>query len=275
MTDIIQPLDSSAGATVLKTVNLGKVYPNGTCAIHDISLEVCKDDFIVIIGSSGAGKSTFLRCLNRLLTPSCGEIRLDGDDITLATGRELRSVRRRVGMIFQQFNLVRRLTVLENVLVGRLRFCASLFAYTGSLFRHFSEAERELAFSLLKQMGIEQLAYQRADSLSGGQQQRVAIARTLAQDPELFLADEPIASLDPKSSEVIMGLLRRIHDERGLPVVVNLHHIDFAKRYAKRVIGIAGGCVVFDGSVDELTDEIIEAIYGKRCDEPSNLRACA
>ncbi|SCY19370.1 phosphonate ABC transporter ATP-binding protein [Desulfoluna spongiiphila] len=274
MSDIIRPLDAAPGTTVLETRNLGKVYPNGTRALSGVSLAVRHDDFIVIIGSSGAGKSTFLRCLNRLVTPSCGEIRLDGEEITRATGRELRRVRQQVGMIFQQFNLVRRLTVLENVLVGRLRFCATPLTYTGSLLRYFSEAERELAFSLLKQVGIENLAYQRADSLSGGQQQRVAIARTLAQHPALFLADEPIASLDPKSSEIIMGLLRRIHEERGIPVVVNLHHIDFAKRYAKRIIGISGGGVVFDGPPGELTDEIIEGIYGPHADEPS-LAACA
>ncbi len=267
MTDSIQPLDGSSDTAVLEIAKLAKVYPNGTRAIDDISFTIRKNDFIVIIGSSGAGKSTLLRCLNRLVTPSSGAIRLDGEEVTRATGKQLRNVRRRVGMIFQQFNLVRRLTVLENVLAGRLRFCNSFFAYTCSLFRKFTEAERDFAFSLLKQVGIEHLSYQRADSLSGGQQQRVAIARTLAQHPDLILADEPIASLDPKSSEVIMGLLRQIHDERGIPVVVNLHHIDFAKRYAKRIIGIAGGCVVFDGTVGELTDEIIETIYGRRSDD--------
>lgn len=274
MSDTIRPLDPTLADTVLETRNLGKVYPNGTEAIRGISLAVRKDDFIVIIGSSGAGKSTLLRCLNRLVNPSSGDMFLNGEEITRATGRQLRRVRQQVGMIFQQFNLVRRLTVLENVLVGRLRFCTTLLSHTGSLLRLFSEAEQELAFSLLNQVGIGNLAYQRADSLSGGQQQRVAIARTLAQNPALFLADEPIASLDPKSSEVIMGLLRRIHEEQGIPVVVNLHHIDFARRYAKRIIGISAGGVVFDGPPEALTDTIIRDVYGPRSDDPT-LAACA
>ena len=261
--------------SVLAVRNLTKIYPNGACAVNGITLSIASDDFLVVIGSSGAGKSTFLRCLNRLVTPTSGEIYLGGDEVTRASGRALRGVRRRVGMIFQQFNLVRRLTVLENVLVGRLRFCSGPVEGGSSLFRRFSRAEQELAFSLLRQVGIEQLAYQRADALSGGQQQRVAIARTLAQHPDVFLADEPIASLDPKSSEVIMGLLRTIHEERGIPVVINLHHIDFARRYAKRVVGISGGSLVFDGRPDELTPEVVEAIYGKGRHAPEPVSICA
>ncbi len=156
-------------------------------------------------------------------------------------------VRRRVGMIFQQFHLVRRLTALENVLVGRLRFNRGLLDRGLSLCRRFRRAEREAAFDCLRQVGIAEHAFQRADTLSGGQQQRVAIARALAQEPELFLADEPIASLDPRSSEVVMDTLRRIHETHRIPVIVNLHHLDFARRYAGRVLGMAGGRLVFDG----------------------------
>ncbi len=260
---------------VFRTEALGKVYPNGTRALDDVSLTVNEDDFIVIIGSSGAGKSTLLRCLNRLVTPSHGKILLGDEDITAVSGGRLRKVRREVGMIFQQFHLVRRLTVLENVLVGRLRFCSSPVRYMGSLMRRFPASEREIAFDLLRQVGIGELAYQRADSLSGGQQQRVAIARTLAQKPSLFLADEPIASLDPRSSEAVMKLLKKIHEEHRIPVVVNLHHIDFARRYGKRILGVSGGRLVFDGTRDELSPAVIEGIYGRNPDEEYDMGECA
>lgn len=275
MIESTQPLDLPEPPPVLRTENLSKVYPNGTRALDGVSLEVSGADFLVMVGSSGAGKSTFLRCLNRLVTPSHGTLELNGEAITHVSGRKLREVRRQVGMIFQQFHLVRRLTVLENVLVGRLRFCGGPLGYAGSLVRRFSGAEQDLAFALLKQVGIETLAFQRADTLSGGQQQRVAIARTLAQRPRLILADEPIASLDPRSSEVVMGLLRQIHEEQGIPVIVNLHHIDFAKRYGKRIIGLSGGRIAFDGTREELTHGAIAAIYGDDPEGGPFIRHCA
>lgn len=275
MENSVLQLTKKTGETVLTTEGLGKVYPNGTRALNDVSVTVKSDDFIVIIGSSGAGKSTFLRCLNRLLPPSEGKIVLGGEEITTAAGRRLRSVRRQVGMIFQQFHLIRRLSVLENVMVGRLRFCRSPLRYAGSLMRLFPRSEQEIAFDLLRQVGIEHLAYQRADSLSGGQQQRVAIARTLAQEPSIFLADEPIASLDPRSSETVMRLLAKIHEERGIPVIVNLHHIDFARRYGKRILGMADGNLVFDGTEAELSGEVIRTIYGGNPDEEYEVDACA
>jgi phosphonate transport system ATP-binding protein len=170
-------------------------------------------------------------------------------------------------MIFQQFNLIRRLTVLDNVLVGRLRFNASLHRRCCTMFRHFSRQEKEFAFDCLKQVGIADLAFRRADALSGGQQQRVAIARALAQEPEVFLADEPIASLDPRSSETVMQTLSRIHEERGIPVLVNLHHIDFARRYGKRILGMSGGELIFDGTARDLDCETVCRIYGDKAEE--------
>ncbi len=246
---------------------LGKVYPNGTRALKDVSLTMERDEFVVIIGSSGAGKSTLLRCLNRLIQPTEGRLEIFGRDVTRVSGRKLKQVRRRVGMIFQQFHLVRRLSALDNVLVGRLRFNSDPLHKGFSIMRRFSKKEREAAFECLKQVGIAELAFQRADTLSGGQQQRVAIARALAQEPEIFLADEPIASLDPRSAEIVMDTLREIHETRGIPVIVNLHHIDFAQRYAKRVIGMTKGLLCFDGTCADLTPELITDIYGSRADE--------
>lgn len=272
----LKKIDSSTFSPVIRTDRLGKVYGNGTKALQDVSLSFGRDDFVSIIGSSGAGKSTYLRCLNRLIRPSAGSVELLGQDITGACGRHLKQVRRRVGMIFQQFHLVRRLTVLDNVLVGRLRFNAGPLQQGLSLLRLFPRSEREMAFDCLKQVGIADLAFQRADTLSGGQQQRVAIARTLAQKPEVFLADEPIASLDPRSAETVMEILSHIHETKKIPVIVNLHHIDFAKRYAKRVVGMAGGRVVFEGKSSDLTRDVIMPIYGTQFDDQFAIAsACA
>ncbi|MGD8563394.1 MAG: phosphonate ABC transporter ATP-binding protein [Desulfarculaceae bacterium] len=253
--------------SAIKAQNLGKVYPNGTRALSDVSISIEQDEFAVVIGLSGAGKSTLLRCLNRLIRPTEGRLFLFNQDITNVSGQKLRNVRCRVGMIFQQFHLVRRLTALENVLVGRLRFNSRLVRHKMSLLRLFSKQEREAAFDCLKQVGIAELAFQRADTLSGGQQQRVAIARALAQNPEVFLADEPVASLDPRSSEIVMDTLRRIQQTRRIPVVVNLHQVDFAQRYATRILGMARGRVVFEGGPSDLCQEAIEMVYGKEAKE--------
>ena len=247
--------------------SLSKVYPNGARALDEVTLAVGRNDFAVIIGLSGAGKSTLLRCINRLVRPSSGSLELFGEDIINLSGRRLRQVRRRVGMIFQQFNLVHRLSVLDNVLVGRLRFNTAPARHVLSLIRLLPKDEKEAAFQCLKQVGIADLAFQRADNLSGGQQQRVAIARALAQDPEIFLADEPIASLDPRSSEIVMDTLARIHEERNIPVIVNLHHIDFARRYGKRVLGMAKGRLVFNGCAADLNQETLVRVYGSELDE--------
>lgn len=263
---------------IIRTRGLGKTYPNGTRALKNVSFTLQNDEFVSIIGSSGAGKSTFLRCLNRLITPTKGTIELDGDDITYGNGAGLRQVRQCVGMIFQQFNLVPRLSVLNNVLAGRLRFNRTPLRYGSSILRLFTRPEKDIAFECLKKVGIEHLAFQRADTLSGGQQQRVAIARTLAQEPKVFLADEPIASLDPHSAEKVMEILLKINQSQNIPVIVNLHHIDFALRYGKRVIGMANGEMVFDGSGKDLTPETTSWIYERRDDrktETERIRACA
>jgi len=251
----------------VKAEKLTKVYPNGTRALDGVSLRLPEETFAVVIGSSGAGKSTLLRCLNRLVRPTSGQLELFGEEVAEVNGRALRRVRRKAGMIFQQFHLVRRLTVLENVLVGRLRFNSRPVGLGLSLFRVFPKREREFAFDCLKQVGIADLAFRRADELSGGQQQRVAIARALAQEPEIILADEPIASLDPRSAETVMGILRAIHEEHDIPVIVNLHHIDFAKRFGKRAVGISRGRVVFDDDIAALTEDAIVEVYGDRINE--------
>jgi phosphonate transport system ATP-binding protein len=246
---------------------LTKIYPNGNCAVRDVSLSVDSDDLLIILGPSGAGKSTLLRCMNRLLEPSSGRIKINDWDITHVGGFGLREVRRRVGMIFQQFNLVNRLSVLENVLAGRLTHCANPFWHGLSLLKIFPKREKEIVFACLQKVRIDHLAYQRADILSGGQQQRVAIARTLAQEPYVFLADEPVASLDPASAEVVMDTLQDIQETQNIPVIVNLHQIGLAKQYAKRLFGMANGRIVFDGKSSELNAEAVETIYDVKVNE--------
>jgi len=247
-------------AIVLQDIT--KIYPNGTCAVNRVNLSADCRDMTVILGPSGAGKSTLLRCMNRLLEPTSGSLQLNDEEITHVAGKKLQEVRRRVGMIFQQFNLVRRLTVLENVLAGRLSHCTGGYRRLLSLMNIFSRQDRELAFECLKKVRIEHLAYQRADTLSGGQQQRVVIARALAQEPCVFLADEPVAILDPASAETVMKTLQVINRDRCIPVIVNLHQIELAQRFATRIIGMARGRVVFDGPADALTDAVVEKIYG-------------
>ncbi len=277
-------------APIIAVYGLGKTYPNGTCAVADVSLQVHPGEFIAIIGSSGAGKSTLLRCLNRLVRPTGGRYELDGVDVTDVSGARLRHVRQQVGMIFQQFNVVGRLNVIDNVLAGRLRFnqpswrdvwygprgprpwhlLGRWLCYLASLARWLSPADRQAAFDHLRQVGIEQIAFQRADTLSGGQQQRVAIARVLAQDPDVLLADEPIASLDPRSARQVMDTLQTIQQTRGIPVIVNLHQVDIAIDYATRIIAMARGHVVFDGPPTELTDEITTRVYAGAADAPAS-----
>lgn len=248
----------------ISTKGLGKTYSNGMRALKNVNFSLHGDEFVTMIGSSGAGKSTFLRCLNRLITPSEGTIQLYGNDITYIGGSRLKQVRQRVGMIFQQFNLMPRLSAIDNVLAGRLRFNRSPLRHCLSILRLFPKSEREIAFECLKVVGVEHLAFQRADTLSGGQQQRVAIARTLAQEPTVFLADEPIASLDPYSAEKVMEILLEINQTKNIPVIVSVHNINFALSYGKRIIGLANGEIVLDGSGKDLTLETTAWIYGNR-----------
>ena len=250
--------------TVLEINRLSKIYPGDVTAVNNVSFKVKKGEMIVILGPSGAGKSTLLRCLNRLISASNGEVLINGRDITRCRGRALQELRSDVGMVFQQFNLIPRLTVFENVLAGRLCHTGNFFWSTAAVLGIFSETNKQNAFDALKRVGIEHLALKRADSLSGGQQQRVAIARTLAQEPSVILADEPVASLDPASSQRVLCILKNICESKNIPVIVNLHQVDLAQQYATRIIGIQEGKIVFDGKVNDFSLEIARRIYGSQ-----------
>lgn len=239
--------------------HVSKTYPNGTIGLNDITLSIGKGEFVVIVGLSGAGKSTMLRSINRLHDITSGEIAIDGQSITAARGEALRRMRRGIGMIFQSFNLVKRSTVLRNVLSGRVGYHATL----RTLFALFPKRDVQLALDALDRVGLLEKAYVRSDQLSGGQQQRVLIARALAQEATIILADEPVASLDPLTTRQVMDDLRQINRELGITTVVNLHFIDLAREYATRIIGLRAGRVVFDGPVAEATDEAFAAIYGR------------
>ena len=227
-------------------------------AVDGVNLLVERGQFVGVIGRSGAGKSTLLRSLNRLAEPSAGRVLWDGVEVTSLTGRALRDWRRRCAMIFQQFNLIGRLDVLDNVLMGRLAHTP----FWRSTTKLWSGADRMLGMAALEQLGIGALATQRADHLSGGQQQRVAICRALLQEPEIVLADEPVASLDPRNSRVVMDALLRINKHFGLTVLCNLHSLDLARAYCDRLVGMAGGRVVFDGAPSTLTDDVARDLYG-------------
>jgi phosphonate transport system ATP-binding protein len=227
-------------------------------AVDDVSLDIASGAFVAIIGRSGAGKSTLLRMINRLIEPSDGKILYEGRDVTALKGQALRDWRQSCAMIFQQFNLVGRLDVLTNVLIGRLNHVSS----PRSVLKLWSGEDKAIALSALEQFDIANLASQRAESLSGGQQQRVAIARALVQEPRIILADEPIASLDPRNTKVVMDALQRINRHYGITVVCNLHSLDLARSYADRMIGMANGRVAFDGAPDQLTDAAARDLYG-------------
>jgi phosphonate transport system ATP-binding protein len=234
------------------------MYPNGTKGLNNINLNIQKGEFVVMVGLSGAGKSTLLRSVNRLHEITEGEILIEGESITAAKGKELRRMRRDIGMIFQSFNLVKRSTVLKNVLAGRVGY-HSTFRTTLGL---FPKEDLELAFQSLKRVNILEKTYARADELSGGQQQRVSIARALAQEAKIILADEPVASLDPLTTKQVLDDLKKINEDFGITTIVNLHSIDLARQYATRIIGLHAGEIVFDGSVEEATDEKFAEIYG-------------
>jgi len=247
---------------LLRVENLTKVFEDGTVALKDVSFDVDEGEFLAIIGLSGSGKSTLLRCINRLIEPTAGRVTWDGKDITAARGKELRRVRRQIGMIFQQFNLVKRSTVMTNVLSGRLGYANSWL----SLAHRFSSADRKRAINALERVGIAEKAGNRADQLSGGQQQRVAIARALMQEPKLMLADEPVASLDPVLSHSIMQYLELLNRQDGITVLCSLHFLDLVHRYATRVVGLKAGEVVFDGPPQELTHERFKEVYGEEAE---------
>jgi phosphonate transport system ATP-binding protein len=248
---------------MLKIENLSKVYEDGTKALHNVSLEIPDGQFLVIIGLSGSGKSTLLRCINGLIKPTAGRIWLDGDEVTGANTTQIRRIRLKIGMIFQQFNLVKRSSVMTNVLSGRLGYKSTASA----VFHRFTSEEYSLAMHNLERVGIPLKAWTRADQLSGGQQQRVGIARALMQEPKLMLADEPVASLDPATSHSVMKYLEQINKEDGITVLCNLHFLSLARRYADRVIALRndgeGGHIVFDGPALEIDERKFREIYGE------------
>ena len=233
-------------STVLKMEHIEKVYGNQVRALHDISLEVRAGEFVAVIGPSGSGKSTLLRTVNQLVVPSGGHVYIDGEEVTGASGKKLRLLRRKVGMIFQHYNLVQRLSVMQNVLHGRLGY---------------TEEDKRKAIDLLQEIEMGDRLYNRASDLSGGQKQRVGIARAIMQEPKLLLCDEPIASLDPNASKIIMDLIYQMTQRRNIACIVNLHQLDVAMRYATRIIGLAKGEMIFDGTPQQLNNAVIEKIY--------------
>lgn len=242
---------------MLQLDHLGKTYANGLRALDGCSLTVESAEIVAIIGPSGAGKSTLIRCINRLVEASEGRIELDGTDLTGLDDRALRRARRRIGMIFQEFNLIERLTVMENVLAGRLGSVSFMQAWR----RRFPTADIERAFELLHRVGLDGYANTRADALSGGQRQRVGVARALMQAPDLLLVDEPTSSLDPKVARSIMALIRDLAYERGLSTLINIHDVNLALAFAQRIIGLNRGRVVFDGHPDDVDEQILATIY--------------
>jgi len=245
-------------STSLLIKNLSKAYVPGKPVLRDISLTFEGSDITAIIGPSGTGKSTLIRCINRLVEPSAGEIVFEGHDMVQLSGNELRAARSRIGMVFQEYNLVERLTVMENLLTG----CLGKTSAWKAFLRKFDAADIQRAWETLEIVGLTGFANARADSLSGGQRQRVGISRAVMQHPSLLLADEPTSSLDPKTSVEIMELLARVAAAKNIPVIINMHDVDLARRFAKRIIGMAGGHVVYDGPPEGLTDDVLKTIYG-------------
>ena len=247
---------------MLEIKNLTKVYEGGTQALTDVSFSVKQGEFLAVIGLSGSGKSTLLRCINRLVEPTSGQVIWNGEDVTSASQDEMLRIRRKIGMIFQHFNLVSRSKVITNVLAGRLGYVNPAL----SLLNRFPKSDYEMANKELDRVGIADQAYKRADELSGGQQQRVGIARAMMQEPEIILADEPVASLDPVLAHSIMQYLETINREEGVMVLCSLHFLDLVHRYADRAIALNEGRLMFDGKPEEIDDERFKEIYGKEAE---------
>ncbi len=247
---------------MLTVNNLTKIYDGNVLALDDVSFQAKDGEFLAIIGLSGSGKSTLLRCINRLIEPTSGQILWDGRDITAASSEELRTIRRKIGMVFQHFNLVHRSSVLTNVLAGRLGYVNPAM----SLINRFPKEDIDKAIKQLERVGIADKAHQRADELSGGQQQRVGVARALIQDPEIILADEPVASLDPVLAHSIMRYLELINKEDGVTVLCSLHFLDLVHRYAHRVVALNEGKLVFEGLPEEIDDDMFKEIYGQEAE---------
>ena len=244
---------------MLELKKLGKKYRTGDRALKEVDLTVPAGQVLALIGPSGAGKSTLIRCINRLVEPTSGDVLLEGESLTHLRSSGLRRVRRRIGMIFQEYALVERLSVMENVLSGRLGYVGFWTSY----FRRFPQSDIDTAFSLLDRVGLEPMADKRADELSGGQRQRVGIARALIQKPELLLVDEPTASLDPKTSRQIMRLITELCTERKLAAIINIHDVALAQMFAQRIVGLQAGSIVYDGNPEGLTSDVLTQIYGE------------
>jgi len=240
---------------LLSINNLSKSYDGKTLALKDISLQVQQGDFLILLGLSGSGKSTLLRCINRLIEPSSGQVSFDGRDVLAAGNHELRLIRRQIGMIFQQFNLVKNLSVQTNVLTGRLGYHAPL--------SEFSPADKEMAMHCLERVGLANFAYQKVKRLSGGQQQRVAIARALMQQPKLILADEPVASLDPATADSIMQYLGELNSKDGITVICSLHFLSLARKYGSSVLALKDGIVAYRGKPADIDEQRFKDIYGQ------------
>ncbi len=244
---------------MIKFENVSVTYPGGVEALKNIDLEIKEGDFLIIVGLSGAGKSTLLRATNNLVKPTEGNVFFDNKNVTTSNKKELKEIRSNIGMIFQTFNLVNRSTVLKNVLTGRLSQVSTL----RSIFGLWPKEQKDLAFEALNQVEILEKSYVRASNLSGGQQQRVGIARALSQKPKVMLADEPVASLDPITSRVVMSYLKKINNELGITTIVNLHFLDLAKEFGDRLIGLRDGNLVYDGKVSDVSDDDFKNIYGR------------
>jgi phosphonate transport system ATP-binding protein len=244
---------------VLRIKGLTKRYRTGDLALKEIDLEVPDGQVMALIGPSGAGKSTLIRCINRLVEPTAGTITLNDMEITRMNGGQLRRARRKMGMIFQEYALVERLSVMENVLSGRLGYVG----FWQSWFRRFPQSDIDEAFRLLERVGLDHMADKRADELSGGQRQRVGICRALIQNPDLLLVDEPTASLDPKTSRQIMRLIKELCEERRLSAIINIHDVQLAQLFAERIVGLRVGEIVYDGAPDAVTAEVLTSIYGE------------
>jgi phosphonate transport system ATP-binding protein len=248
---------------ILEVSGLSKEYKGGTKALSDVSFSVKEGEFVSIIGPSGAGKSTLLRCINRMVDATEGDISFNGESVKNLNKKDLRKLRTKIGMIFQHYNLVNRLSVIENVLHGRLGYKSTVEGVLGL----YTESEKKKAFEILNKLGLQEQAYKRCDQISGGQKQRVGIGRSLIQDPEMVLCDEPIASLDPNASKIIMDTLKNINTEMGITCIFNLHQVDVAMKYSDRIIGVNKGKVIFDGKPEELSQDLIHDIYGSEAGE--------
>ncbi len=245
---------------MIEFINCYKEYPNGTKALNNVNLTIEQGEMVAIIGLSGAGKSTLIRLINKMIPVTSGQCIVDGTDVMKLNSSQLRKFRRKIGMVFQSFNLVNRTTVIKNVLAARV----ADMNFFQTLFGLYTKEDKLLALESLDRVGILEKAYQRADQLSGGQQQRVALARCLAQNPKIILADEPVAALDPVTANMVMEDFVNINKQLNITILINIHHVDIALKYCDRIIGVKAGEIVFDGPASEVTDKTLQTIYGRQ-----------